>query len=179
MGYSYVQMESKYAGLAWAFHVSPDSCHNPDYYEQYLSMCAIGDYKTGDSVTHLIVDEDENGNAKAIAGYVSLRVTSLISRNESSLPCVHPSIEIAELAVSRDYERQGIGTDLVKLAVYIADELRERYVGIKYVVLCADPMSVGFYEGKCGLAKINDLYETPRDGWNDNCVPMFTKLPEL
>lgn len=177
MSYSLALMSTKYAGLAWEFRVSPTSCDNPMHYENYLRLCAIGDHKKGMGVTHLIIDYDEKGSAKAIAGFVTLRATSLVSTGEDGVKIVHPSLEIAELAVNEAYERQGIGTMLVDTAIYIADELRADSIGIKYVILCADPKAIGFYEKK-DFGKIDDLYETLREGWNNDCEPMYITLPD-
>ena len=56
--------------------------------------------------------------------------------------------------------------------------LRNDYIGVEYVTLCADPMSVPFYE-KNEFIKIMDYHEIPRDGWNKDCIPLILKLPEL
>ncbi len=178
MALTHALMSQKYAGLAWGFHVSPDSCDNPAYYETYLRLCAVDDHIHGMGVTHLVVDCDDDGNAKAIAGFVTLRATSLISTDKDGVKIVHPSLEIAELAVSKDYERRGIGSTLVNLAIYIADELRNGLLGIKYVVLCADPQAVDFYEKKMDFGKIGELYETLHDGWNNRYEPMYITLPD-
>lgn len=177
MPYSLALMGKEYAGLAWKFYVSPDSCDNPDHYEQYLRLNAISDHKIGMGITHLLLDCNEEGKVVAIAGFVTLRATSLVSTDETGVKIVHPSVEISELAVSKEYERRGIGTGLINLAISVADDLRSNLIGIKYVVLCADPKSVGFYE-KMDFGKIGDLYETLREGWNNNCEPMYITLPE-
>lgn len=65
-------------GLAWSFHVSPDSCENPEYYSDYIQMFAVTDYLTGMGVTHLLVDTDAN----IMAGYITIRATSLVSSND-------------------------------------------------------------------------------------------------
>ena len=70
-----------------------------------------------------------------------------------------------------------IGTQMVEFALLTADTLRQEHLGIKYVVLCADPKAVGFYE-KLGFGCIEDLYQVPRDGSNSDCVPMYIQLPE-
>lgn len=178
MAYSFAMMSTDYAGLAWSFHVSPDSCNSPAYYEEYIRLCAISDQDGGMSVTHLVLDTDKNGEAIAIAGYVALRATSLVSTDENGVKIVNPSLEIAELAVDKDYERKGVGTMLVNLAIGVAAELSKRYLGIKYVILCADPKAVGFYT-KNDFGKIGDLYETLRDGWNNNCEPMYISMQNL
>lgn len=160
-------------GLAWKFHVSPNSCENHDYYESYLKYYALGDKKKGMGVTHVFLADDGN----EICGYVTLRATSLSSAGEDGKHLVAPAIEIAELAVDENYERQKIGTMLLNAAIAFAAELRENSIGVEYVVVCADPDAVQFYERY--FDKLSDVYEYLHDGWNNEaCVPMYMKLPE-
>ena len=125
-------------------------------------------------MTHLFIDEENN----KLAGYVALRTTSLITRSEDGKPVVHPALEVAELAVDSDYERSGVGREMVNFTVAVADLLRHDLLAIKYIAVVADPKAVGFYE-KLGFAPVRDVYEIPRDGWNDNCEPMYIRLPDL
>ena len=108
-----------------------------------------------------------------------------MNKKSKKEPTVYPlkvdigdfALEIAELAVDERYERKGVGTELVNIALGAADFLRQHWLGIKYIAVCADPSAVGFYE-KEGFRSVATLYEIPRDGWNDNCVPMYIALPE-
>lgn len=79
MSLSHELLGMENVGLAWGFRVSPSSCENPLYYSQYIQLSAMGDQKSGQSMTHVLVD-DEIG---LLAGYVSLRATSLISVGET------------------------------------------------------------------------------------------------
>lgn len=174
MSISHKVMSKDCAGLAWEFHVSPASCDNPAHYEQYIRLSAVSDRSEGMGTTHIFVDDEAN----EMMGYVTLRATSLISENERGNRIVHPALEIAELAVAEKYERLGVGTHLVRLAILVASDLRENLIGFRYVVLCADPKAVGFYE-KQKFGKVRDVYEVLRDGSNDNCEAMFLQLPPL
>lgn len=166
-------------GLAWSFHVSPDSCDNPEHYEQYLTLCALSEQEAGRGVTHVLLTLDDSGNItkeSEILGFVTLRATSLVDSCDGKL-YVMPSLEIAELAIDCKHERKGFGKTLVEAAIYIATELNNQYIGIQYVVLCADPKAVGFYENpKVGFGRLGDYYKILHDGWNDNCIPMYIKL---
>ncbi len=166
-------MNSDFFGLALSFNVSPASCDNPDHYMEYIKFSAISDNKAGQSLTHIFVDESQH----KLAGYIALRATSLISKGQHGEHIVHPSLEIAELAVAEEYERKQVGTQMVEFAFLTADTLRQEHLGIKYIVLCADHRAVGFYE-KLGFGRIDDLYQVPRDGMNSDCVPMYIQLPE-
>lgn len=75
MEFSEKLFNQEIAGLAWRFQVSPKSCNNPEYYNAYIRYSAIGDQQKGVGVTHVLVD----AKGKRIAGYVTLRATSLVS----------------------------------------------------------------------------------------------------
>lgn len=172
MNLSISLFDTENAGLAWEFHVSPSSCDNPEHYEQYIRFMAATDKKDGMGVTHILVDED----AKRIAGFAALRISSMFYTGEDGSIIGNQALEIAELAVDKDYERQGCGRVLIDLALYLGSVIRAEIAGVKYLLACADPAAVGFYE-KNGFQKANDIYEAPRDGSNNNCIPMYLKLP--
>lgn len=160
-------------GLAWKFHVSPDSCANPDYYSDYIRLSAAADYQIGMGVTHLLIDKEVN----VLAGYMTLRTTSLISTLGDGTKCVQPAVEIAELAVHKDYERRGVGTELLNISIDKVDRIRKAEFGIKSVVVCPDPCAIGFYKN-FGFMELSSLYEVLHDGWNNNCDPLILTLPE-
>lgn len=161
------------SGLAWHFHVSPSSCGNPMHYENYLRFSALSDARSGMGVTHVLFDESVN----RIAGFVTLRMSSLFYTGEDGKKRGSPALEIAELAVDADYERCGVGSSLLDLAIRAADVIRADMAGVKYLLACADPAAVGFYE-KNGFSRVSDLYEMPRDGSNNDCFPMYVQFPE-
>ncbi len=166
------QLNRDNQGLTASFHVSPDSCANPDYYSDYIRLSAVTDYQIGMGVTHLLIDKE----AGILVGYVTLRSTSLVS-TYGDAKRVRPAVEIAELAVHKDYERHGVGTALLNIAVAKVDRIRATEFGIKSVVVCPDPCAVGFYK-KFGFTELSSLYEVLHDGWNDNCDPLILTLPE-
>lgn len=157
------------AGLAWAFHVSPDLCTNPAHFENFLRLSSLSDQNDGMSTTHLLLD-----SAGAIAGFVALRATSLLSDDSNGNRLVHPALEIAELAVDSAHIHQGVGHELVNLSFAIASALRES-IGIKSVVLCSTEKSVSFYE-HMRFKKLSEIYEVLHDGQNNDCQPMFINL---
>lgn len=165
---------SDFIGLACKFHVSPSSCDNPTHYEDYIRFSACTDFKSGVGVTHILLD----GEQARIAGFVTLRATSLVSENEQGTMNVHPAIEIAELAVDAEYEQKGVGTGLLNIAVDFSDSLRSTCIGIKHIVVCADPKAIDFYK-KFGFVDISAVYEVLHDGWNDNCSALLMTLPEI
>ena len=161
-------------GLAWNFHVSPKSCDNPEHYERFLRLSAISEYQSGRGITRVMIDDD--GDESRIVGFMTLRATSLIDYTGDNL-YVAPSIEIAELAIDEQYERQGYGRKLVDTSILIASLVNKMFIGAKYLMLCSDPCSVDFYI-KCGFGLLQDYYNVLHDGWNDNCTPMFMRIPE-
>ena len=64
---------------------------------------------------------------------------------------------------------------MVKTAIAEAVRLNDTMIGIKCIVLCADPKAVGFYN-KLGFTKILTHQEIPREHRNKNCIPMMLKI---
>ena len=172
----YSQYKSKHAGLAMNFQVNPDSCNNPGHYENYLRFIALTDRRSGKGITHVLINNDDNTSTESIVGFVTLRTSSLISEYENEISG-RAAIEISEIAVDRLYEKKGYGTALLDFVFLLVDDLRDRVVGIEYIVACADSASVLFYE-KNDFVRISKHYEIPREGWNKNCIPMVLRLPE-
>ena len=159
----------EHAGLAFNFKVNPSSCKNPEHYENYLKFIAINDKAEGRGTTHILLDNEH------ILGFITLRASSLM-RDVDGKTYGDAALEIAEIAVCQTDERKGFGRLFVDLALSIASQLNNTALGIRYITLCADPSAVDFYK-KLGFKPVADYGEIPREGWNDNCVPMFAKLP--
>ena len=172
-------MTAEHAPISRGFQVNPEHCNNPGHYETYISQDCFADQKQGMGVTHVFfIDEDENSKPKKIAGYITLRGSSLIMDSGEGYKLGYPALEISELAVDKDYENQGLGTEMVKFAIGEAVELNEEHVGFQYVILCADPEAVGFYS-KLGFSNIcgyNGYKDVPRESRNSRCVPMIMKI---
>ena len=172
-------MSTEHAPISWGFHVNPEHCNNPGHYETYISLDCFADQKQGRGVTHIFIDENEQSGVKKLAGYITLRGSSLIMESGDGYKLGYPALEISELAVDKDYEHQGLGTVMVKFAIGIAVELNEERVGFQYVVLCADPEAVGFYSNpKLGFSCIRQQQEIPREHRNSNCIPMMLKITD-
>ena len=170
-----VQMSSKEAPLAFSFEVDPDSCGNPDYFSQYIRLCAITDHKCGISTTHLLIDTEQ----QKIISFLSLRATSLLipDDNTPKISIGHPALEIYQLAVDKKYAHENYGTFMAFYAIYIAEQTLKSYMGIEYVVLCADEKAVSFYsKDELKFCELREYYTVPRDGSNSSCTPMFLKL---
>jgi ribosomal protein S18 acetylase RimI-like enzyme len=167
------EMKPEYMGLAQDFRVNPTSCNNPSHYEEYLKWTAITDNANGHSKTHVYIVED--GGVQKILGFITLRCTSVISSDEDDVPVGRAALEIYELAVHQDYERQGIGSALINIALRKSDEINTHYAGVEHIVLYADPSSVDFYLRQ-DFRRASDMYSIPTAIWNKNCVPMMMKL---
>lgn len=165
----------KHIGLAWGFHVSPNSCGNHFHYEQYIQLCAATDHSLGLGTTHVFISELDG--KEYLAGFITLRASALIESNNGSVQG-KPALEIAELAVDERFAGRHIGSLLVSFAIANADSLNNSMLGIRYVVVCSDPQSSGFYE-KCKFQMLNNIGDIPRESWNDSCVPMYMQLPSL
>jgi len=171
---SCTQFRKEHAGLAFKFQVNPDSCANPEHYENYIRFVALTDWKLGKGVTYILIDDTDDN--QAIIGFITLRASSYISTNGEIIG--RAAIEITEIAIDKMYEKQGYGTALLDMATLLIDELRNTCIGVEYIIACADPASVPFYE-KNDFYQVLEYYDIPREGWNNNCIPMALKLPEL
>ena len=121
------------------------------------------------ATTHLLLDQNN-----LIAGFVSLRATSLLSTDNEGNKMVHPALEIAELAVDKEHIGLGVGKELVNLSLAIAYDLRKS-IGIKSIVLCSTEKAVSFYS-HMHFGKLSELYEVLHDGQNNDCQPMYITL---
>ena len=160
-----------YVGLAGKFAVNPSSCGNSDFYEQYLKFSAINDQRKGATTTHVFLDQAEN----RIMGFTSLRASSIISKGENGLMEGEPALEVYMLAVDKDYEGRGVGKALIAYVLAEAALLHEKHMGVRYVILAADPMAVGFYE-KMGFDPLERFWSMPKEQGCANCRPMFRDL---
>lgn len=155
-------------GLAGLFSVNPRYCANEDFYKHYLLFDALFDLNSGNTVTHVFIDEGAN----RIMGYVSLRTNSIVSKGDNNKVIGKPALEISVLAVDKDYERRGVGTILISQAISIATKLHKEYAGVKYLILAADTQAVGFYE-KMGFSKFSNQWEQiPAETFSSSYVPM-------
>lgn len=163
--------------LAWGFEVASESCKNPLHYSDYLRMNALPDLEAGLGVTYFFVDCDVEAKFEKLMGYMTLRVTSLIKESGENKRYGYPALEIAKLAVDKNYIGNSLGTDMVMDAINTANELNE-IISIKYVVLCADPTAVAFYKKKPLEFKnmYDDIEDIPREHCNLECVPRYIKL---
>ena len=170
MSYDYIDMAGK-------FKVNPKHCDNPGHYQNYIYQDSILDHYQGMGVTHVFIDENEMLKEQKIAGYITLRSSSLIMDTDEKYKLGYPSIEISELAVDSKYERQHLGTDMVKFAINEAIELNEKSVGVQYIVVCADPKTVEFYANeRLGFQELPIYKQIPREFRNKDCIPMVLKL---
>lgn len=162
--------------MAWQFRVNPDSCGNPKHYEEYIRLNAIADRISRQGLTYILV-ESEGEQKKAICGFITMRASSVIKEYDNEI-IGDAALEITELAVDARYERQGIGTLLLALAISTANDINNAYASVRYIALCADKKAVPFYE-LFGFEQLSAYGDIPRDGWNNDCVPMKLKLPEI
>ena len=169
-------MTKQYADIARNFKVHPESCDNTAHYEEYIMQDCFADYMQGMGVTHIFVNKNQETSKTVIAGYITLRASSL-TMDLDDYKVGYPALEISELAVDCNYEGNGLGTDMVKTAIAEAISLSETIIGLRYIVLCADPAAVGFYS-RLGFLKIPSYQEIPREHRNKNCVPMMLKLKQ-
>jgi len=167
--------KTEHAILAQSFHVNSEKCENPAHFDDYIRLCALSDYRKGVATTHVMIERDNENNPLCICGFISLKAATLIT-DEKKMYGV-PAIEIAELAVDKNYENSGVGKALLQFAARTCDILRET-IGNKYLLVCAERHAVGFYKHVLPFVNANDYYRIPREIWNDECIPLYLILPE-
>ncbi len=164
-----VQIEGSHSSKCWAFNVNPHKCHNPNYFENYLKFNALNDVTDGMGTTYLFLKDDN------LRGYVTLRASSLIKKIEG-VNYGYPAIEISVLAVDKQHEGNGVGTDMLDFVFVITQEIKAS-IGIQYVLLCAEPMAVEFYKkSKFNFQELRDIEDIPREYENVNSIAMYVKL---
>lgn len=157
--------------LVLHFSVNSSSCANSNFYKSYLQLIALSDLKDGRGTTHLCID----AKANRIMGFISLRASSVVIDEDGRL-VGSPAIEISVLAVDSTYEKQGVGRTLIDYAVWKANEMRKRNIGVQYMVLIADPKAIGFYE-KMGFEPMpQSRYKSPLETFSADGVPMYFPL---
>lgn len=171
-----VPFEKELAGLAFEFKVNPNSCGNPDHFEEYIRFSAITENMSGQAKTHVALDAEE----AHIMGFVTLKATALLFSDVDvdgrTIQSGYPALEVVNLAVSQDYERMGVGRALVDFALTTADDLCNQYIGVRYIVLAADPKAQDFYK-HMGFSPVEEYREMmPIDRQSSDCVPMMMQL---
>ena len=107
MGVFYTQFNKNHSGLAMNFQVNPDSCDNPEHYENYLRFIALTDKRIGRGITHVLIDDETRDGSETIIGFVALRTSSLISKNDDEITG-RAAIEITEIAKINTTKEKGL-----------------------------------------------------------------------
>jgi len=135
---------------------------------------AVTDRNQRKGLTYVFIETE--GEEKRILGFITMRTSSVIKQYENRI-IGDAALEITELAVDKDYERQGVGKLLLALAVTVANGINSTLASVRYLALCADKQAVPFYE-RFGFKELTEYGDIPREGWNSDCVPMTLRLPD-
>lgn len=114
--------------------------------DSFLKTEAYKEQEDGLNTTHLLIDTE----ASKIAAYISLCNDSIrldFSEQDKmgySYTTI-PSLKIARLAVSTDYQHHGIGKLLVQFSAYIGIQLR-KLSGVAFVTLDCYKHRLSFYK---------------------------------
>lgn len=72
-----------------------------------------------------------------------------------------PAVKIGRLAIAKEFQRQGIGRELIRYTIGLVVRLNEElHIGSRFITLDAYPDSIPFYE-RCGFV-FNLAYNDPR-----------------
>lgn len=160
-------MDNSFIEYAKDFHVNPEKCENPTHYENYILQNAISDASIGMGVTHVFYNSDDD---KEIQGFVTLKASALTFEESG-----YPALEISELAVNEKYEGTGVGRIMINYVITIANDLKASTLGIKHILVCADPKAVGFYK-HLKFLELPEYKKIPREDWNESCTPMYLTI---
>jgi GNAT superfamily N-acetyltransferase len=152
-----IQFNSDIMGLVENFTVSPVSYECP--YKYFLIHDALKNQNSGKSATHVLCEVDEAENPVGIIGYVTLKASGLKIKELNNITETYPAIEIAHLAIDRNFRKKGFGTSLLDYVLFIADELRRAYIGVEWIVTVAAPDAINFY-AEFGFVKSGEYYNT-------------------
>ncbi|OPH47635.1 hypothetical protein BC351_10625 [Paenibacillus ferrarius] len=86
-----------------------------------------------------------------LAGYISLCADSiklqLKERDSDNIPYeTIPSLKVARLAISKDFQKKGLGKLLLKYSIYKALLMRKDFCGIKFLTLDCFQHRLSYYE---------------------------------
>ena len=133
--------------------------------DSFIKAEAYQEQENGLNTTHLLIDEETN----KIAAYVSLCNDSIrldFSEQDKmgySYTTI-PSLKIARLAVSTDYQHRGIGRLLIQFSVYIGIQLR-KLSGVAFVTLDCFKHRLSFYRSfgfvENVIQPLTSPYDTP------------------
>ncbi|NUU62617.1 GNAT family N-acetyltransferase [Paenibacillus agri] len=70
-----------------------------------------------------------------------------------------PSLKIARLAVHKDYQRIGLGKNMIKYAVHKSLQLLEDFCGVKFLTLDCFPHRLGYYVETIGFVQNQESSE--------------------
>jgi ribosomal protein S18 acetylase RimI-like enzyme len=116
----------------------------------YLKQTARQHAARGISQTFVLVDED-TAEPKPILGFFSLNICQVISESLSpeeakKLPRKVSAVRLGRLAVAREYQRQGLGKELLVSAMEKFLEIFSRAGGIGLFVDAKDDEAKRYYE---------------------------------
>lgn len=145
-----------------------------DYFHQYLFFNGLIDNQDGTAKTYIYVER--NGEHEKILGFYSIRCSSLIVNNGDNGGRIgEPALEILELAVHKDYQGQGIGSDMIKTIFSTAYKLKNEFLGIRHIVVCAKSTAKSYYE-RFGFQALPNYRKIPRSFDNQDCIGMSVRL---
>jgi ribosomal protein S18 acetylase RimI-like enzyme len=115
--------------------------------------------------TYVAIPNSEIDNAvRKVIGYVTLTCSEIeLQEGYEITDCERanqydflPAIKIARLAVDERYRANGIGEELVDLAVTLSADVISTHVGCRFLIADAKPQAIKFYE-RCGFTLLDTL----------------------
>lgn len=112
-----------------------------DTMNEFLKDFALTYNKTGEGITHVLLDEEYN----KLVGYYTLKCNALQSEATDNEKCVIPAVEISRFAIHKDYQHKGNGQLLLADAIANIKKISS-LLGVKMVFLYSLPDAEKFYD---------------------------------
>lgn len=122
--------------------------------------------------TKIIMNSEKN----EIIGYYSLKNSSLLvnlfaDKKKRGIP----ALELSYFAIDRKYQRQGIGSWILKAIISNSREYSREFSGCKMIVLSAVSECLKFYEGN-KFTTLLENFSLIHDDCRKTTIPMFINL---
>lgn len=186
INYSISLLEEKHRGLFKDFKTG--NKYPEKGLGDYIQNDAFEDMQSGDGVSYVVLNNDENGELGELVAYFTLV--------SSAMPCIYrteddevyeailgiPAIKIHMFAVSDKYQdvfykNKPIAAWIFETIINIIDERSKKDVGIKAIYLHALPSSKTFYKKNKMLEA--EKYMKPFSGMDDDLDVMYVFIRQV
>ncbi|HCL4455022.1 TPA: GNAT family N-acetyltransferase [Clostridium botulinum] len=139
----------------------------------FLKNEALNYDENGEGNTFLILYNNCK-NQRTIIAYFTLKANIVKIKDEKYEGQIRivPSLEIARLAIDKDYQNKGYGKKIMKYIITLANEIKEK-IAIKYIIVFSVESALKFYKEKFNFQEFEVNKDTFSDSDNEGCKPLY------